>query len=287
MSRNVRQKNGSAHQAVSNSKVQANRKNATKSTGPKTPRGKAFSRRNSLKHGLFVMNPYVAAVTDWEDPDEYQNLLDRLTECYKPVGAAEELEVQQIAVCWWKRSRAWRFENAHIHGEIAKRRTVLDTPEALPEKQQTYFRWLTTAASEIEETGKISDELENTMFTDAGFRQLWNFSEENLFELAARKMGLRAPRISEHRAGNLRQESEVRLAIARHAKRVLVDQYAMASATGTQLALEAAAIPPVDVLDRILRVEAATDRSLSRSMDRLDRLQRSRMGALLPCDLSQ
>jgi hypothetical protein len=34
---------------VSERKLKANRENARKSTGPKTPRGKAFSRRNAVK----------------------------------------------------------------------------------------------------------------------------------------------------------------------------------------------------------------------------------------------
>jgi len=37
---------------VSERKLKANRENAKKSTGPRTARGKAFSRRNAVKHGL-------------------------------------------------------------------------------------------------------------------------------------------------------------------------------------------------------------------------------------------
>ncbi len=40
--------------APSPKKLNANRQNAKKSTGPKTLRGKAHSRRNALKHGLFA-----------------------------------------------------------------------------------------------------------------------------------------------------------------------------------------------------------------------------------------
>lgn len=38
--------------AVSEAKLQANRANAKKSTGPRTAHGKAWSRRNALRHGL-------------------------------------------------------------------------------------------------------------------------------------------------------------------------------------------------------------------------------------------
>src|ERR1700738_4928290 len=105
---------------VSALKIAANRQNALKSTGPNTSRGKANSRRNALKHGLFALDLFIADLTQWENPDEYQELLDRLTESYQPVGAAEELEVQQIAVCWWRRGRAWRYENAEIGHRLCR-----------------------------------------------------------------------------------------------------------------------------------------------------------------------
>jgi hypothetical protein len=101
-------------QAVSQRKLNANQENSKKSTGPKTPRGKSYSRRNALKHGLFAKQ-----VEDFqnlgETKAEYGDLLRSLCQQYQPVGRAEELEVERIAVCWWRLMRVWRFENSVNH----------------------------------------------------------------------------------------------------------------------------------------------------------------------------
>ena len=43
--------------AISERKLKANRENAKKSPGPRTARGKEYSRRNATKHGLFARHP--------------------------------------------------------------------------------------------------------------------------------------------------------------------------------------------------------------------------------------
>ena len=43
--------------ATSQARIDANRRNAQKSTGPRTPAGKSQSRRNSFKHGMSADGP--------------------------------------------------------------------------------------------------------------------------------------------------------------------------------------------------------------------------------------
>jgi hypothetical protein len=64
--------------AISQRKLNANRLNAKKSTGPKTLRGKEYSRRNALKHGLFARHSLEFFLLG-EDSHEYDDLLNDMT----------------------------------------------------------------------------------------------------------------------------------------------------------------------------------------------------------------
>ena len=54
-------------------KVAANRQNAQKSTGPKTTKGKVYSGRNAIKHGLFTRQ-LIDFANHGEDSQEYEEL---------------------------------------------------------------------------------------------------------------------------------------------------------------------------------------------------------------------
>jgi len=86
--------------------IQANRENAKKSTGPKTPEGKANSRCNALKHGLRGEKLLMP-----EDmPEDYQDLKDGIDEEYQPQTASEEFQAGRIAMLTWRLDRASRID---------------------------------------------------------------------------------------------------------------------------------------------------------------------------------
>jgi hypothetical protein len=113
---------------ISQAKLAANRQNAQHSTGPKTEAGKAQSRRNALKHGIFAANMFVYG----ENPSEYQELLDALREDLAPEGALEELLVERIAICVWRGKRVLRCEGGLVRSSVDYSEKEMRDWRALP-----------------------------------------------------------------------------------------------------------------------------------------------------------
>ena len=79
-------------------KIQANRQNALKSTGPKTQQGKDIARLNSTKHGLLSKE----ALLPGEDADAFAELSERLRAELQPVGKFESFSVERIIAAYWR-----------------------------------------------------------------------------------------------------------------------------------------------------------------------------------------
>jgi hypothetical protein len=77
---------------------EANRRNAQKSTGPKTPEGKAAVSMNALRHGLRART----VVLPGEDPTEFHQLCNDLEVEWTPQSRTEQFYVEQMAVSQWK-----------------------------------------------------------------------------------------------------------------------------------------------------------------------------------------
>ena len=98
----------------SSAKIEANRRNAMRSTGPKTPSGKKRSSRNARKHGLLTKEVVITTGPGKENEDEFLALLAGIRNTRAPVGISEDLFVQEIAVSYWRSSRALRSERGAI-----------------------------------------------------------------------------------------------------------------------------------------------------------------------------
>ena len=81
--------------------IEANRKNAKKSTGPKTEEGKARSSQNAMKHGLTAGN----IVLPGEDMDYFEQFRFGLFDELRPEGALETQLVLRLAAQQWRLQR--------------------------------------------------------------------------------------------------------------------------------------------------------------------------------------
>jgi len=86
--------------------IAANRRNALRSTGPRTAAGKAVSCRNALRHGLTAR----AMVVLDEDAQDFQRLWAELWTELAPRDGREELLTETVVQAAWRMRRAWRAE---------------------------------------------------------------------------------------------------------------------------------------------------------------------------------
>ena len=98
--------------------LEANRRNAQRSTGPRTPAGKARVKFNALKHGLLAKSVILPIRSRSEKRSHFDALLAQLIDELKPVGILEDMLVEKIAVSYWRLRRALRAEAGEICDNI-------------------------------------------------------------------------------------------------------------------------------------------------------------------------
>ena len=114
---------------ASQAQIEANRRNARKSTGPVTEIGKAVSRFNDLKHGMTA----ATSVLPHEDTGVFQELRQSLMDQYRPANGVEVMLVDTIANAYWRLLRARRAEteffNIMVRG-LKRRNDKDERPQA-------------------------------------------------------------------------------------------------------------------------------------------------------------
>ena len=99
--------------------VAANWLNAQKSTGPRTPEGKAVVAQNAVKHGLLARE----GVLRGEDWEEFARHREALMEELNPTGALEVILAARIVDLTWRLHRAAQDQN-ETFGALYDRHTA-------------------------------------------------------------------------------------------------------------------------------------------------------------------
>jgi len=112
--------------------IEANRRNALKSTGPKTETGKQASRRNAVHHGLTAET----VISALEDAEDYQAFEAAITADYDAQSAVERELVLRLASVLWRLRRATMMETDPHFAIGSRNRGCHDhEPRAEPARQ--------------------------------------------------------------------------------------------------------------------------------------------------------
>jgi hypothetical protein len=89
--------------------IEANRRNAKRSTGPRTEKGKDASKLNAIRHGLLAKS---VVVPNLENEEEWQDFRKGVLASLNPVGRLQEELAERIAQILWRVRRvAWHERN--------------------------------------------------------------------------------------------------------------------------------------------------------------------------------
>jgi len=88
----------------------ANRRNAQKSTGPRTPQGKAAISQNAVKHGLLARHDVINS----ESPAEFELYRNKILDELKPASPMESILAERIVTLSWRLKRTGRIQNQTI-----------------------------------------------------------------------------------------------------------------------------------------------------------------------------
>lgn len=99
---------------VTQAKLDANRRNGQKSTGPRTPSGKAIASMNAVKHGLCSRKPLIPG----ENEADFARFTAEWVGELRPFGPHERLLAEQIIMAAWQLRRVPQLEAGLLTAEM-------------------------------------------------------------------------------------------------------------------------------------------------------------------------
>ncbi len=211
-----------------------------------------------------------------ESREEYERLWNKLRDDYEPDGETEELEAERITLCWWRLKRAHRYENAQVRLAIRQGDHKIQALWCSPRNQEAEEVILRQqdALQELEVADQVSEELKQKVLAPPPkFSSLWSqvlsMSGELLSKLSLSEFFKQQGSDSER--ANLQARAVAIILLFEEMRHHRNESY-------SEVTFAQHFIPDGDQVEKLLRYETATERSLDRALNRLERLQRRRLG---------
>lgn len=286
---------------MSEKQLEANRQNAQKSTGPKTPEGRAVSKMNATKHGILSKEVLVQGMVVKESRREFAALHQRFWDDLIPVGPMEEMLVDQIVTIQWRLRRVLKAEAGEIalsvdggHWSRSKRDPLLLSMEwhALGDPirpmedsalgTRILLSWLNQVRAAVEKEGELTEDAIKIVFMHGKPNSLSQKLDELRAWFVNNHEGLEMPALRAKHQEQVFKFIESKLSLLSWQKSRCEERE-----NKEEEALQAAAtLPSMEVLDKIMRYETKLHKQLARAMTQLERLQRMRQGENVPPPLA-
>ena len=287
---------------VSPAQMAANRRNAQKSTGPRTAHGRDVSKMNALKHGFLSEATVIRGKHARESERQFRNLRKSFWEHLVPVGPLEEMLVDQIVTANWRLRRALKVEAGEIALNVddgqwkrSRRNMMLESlgwevfgdpshgmrnssiGNSLMRRQLAAVRACVEKENELTEAAI----LQNVSFHGKPYELTVDL--QNLrTQLQSNPEGLAADALRD------RQKAAALKFIDRELNSISwnLDVCVEHEENEEEARQASAMLPPPEVLEKLMRYETKLERQLYRAMNQLERLQRLRKGEQVPPPLT-
>ena len=282
----------------------ANRRNSMKSTGPRTPKGRAVSKMNALKHGILSKQVLVNGLILQESGEELEALHRRFWEDLQPAGVMEEMLVDQIVTAHWRLRRALTAESGEIALNVdtghrtrsrgtgavlqwmlwSARPDLIHAMEGSSLGIAVLEGWLREVRNAVEAEGALTKAAVQKFAQRCGDKPNILTKEVEEFQMLqeANTDGLDAAGLRERNKREALAFLDGKIGGFRSSKEWMVERESYEDE-----AREAAAVlPSAETLDKILRYETKLERQMYRAMAQLERVQRMRRGEAIPAPVS-
>lgn len=270
---------------------------ASRAGGPRTPKGKARSKHNALKHGIFSK----VVLLKEEPRAEFDSLLRGLRNDFRPEGTLEELLVDNLAVISWRKRRLLIAEGAEIRkgtefvdSDIQQRSNdefAIILQEGCPLLEKLANARALNACIELLTALKNLTEGENLneMLSKRIIRLLCGKNgSANLLTLAVdgylKSVNTTRSDVSvDHRSDSAdlaKHKCDLLVILEdeiRRLKRIQCDQM-LDECNRIEIEWHRGKVPDAPQLDRLLRYETSLQRDFDRTLSQLERAQRIRKG---------